>query len=168
MLGGVIADTYFGVGDWHLQLGSIGEWVQGVGAVAVIFVTLRLWRREHKQRLADEERRYSRALSTWLDFTHERPQAVVLNSGPEVISDWHMQVCVEPGCSSHPAHVHRWLPLISNLEEGALVPGEERVRGLGQDEPESNVKRGAVVEVGFIDPAGRRWKRASGSEPERY
>jgi hypothetical protein len=147
-----------------VQWGTVGEWAAAVLAGILIAVTLYLWRHEHTGRQRDEARREaeartrrSRMVAAWLNRTepdHYDPKLIVLNAGPEVITDWSTSFCIVLACSPDgPPHEHKWANAMSNRVDGALVPGVPRTMKI------TNLASGPVVEVTFIDPAGERWQR---------
>jgi hypothetical protein len=86
--------------------------------------------------------------------TAQRPEADLLNNGPEVISEWSASFCIVGECKPDgPPHEHKWTPAMSNRDRGALPPGVPRTMYI------MNLRTGPAVEVTFIDPAGERWQR---------
>jgi len=57
-------------------------------------------------------------LSAWLDLIDDVPAAVVLNVGPNVVTDWHVAVCENPLSGEGRPHEHNGVTVTSNRRYG--------------------------------------------------
>jgi hypothetical protein len=118
-----------------------------------------LWRRERRERLLDEERRNSRAVNAWVEERSGDVYVVVVNSGPDPITDWSVSIC------STSTGTEVWHPLITNRNRGTLDPHrkiDEPIKGIDPTLVPSNIDT-AIVQVTFLDSDLRKWWNEAGT-----
>jgi hypothetical protein len=148
------------IGDGNVALGTLGEWIGGLGAMAAVLWAVLAFHREREA----NERRYAEMVTVREDFTlRNTPEEVrahvsVLNSGPAPIDQ--VVVSAELNDVRHWAawHEHGSHRIGSTWERGVHLSWDDAAT----EDP--RIERPTVV---FQDAAQKWWRRTSGAPPER-